>query len=220
MRPLFVTGANAKIIVNGVKLAYCTDLSYTVEVNHAVPRVLGMYEGVSLEPISYIVSGAFTVVRYVRGARENLLKDSKISIPVNANGNGLGNFIPAQGANSIGVTSSADRRVYDNLDPASLESGNSFSIEVVQDVGYFNKGLPDPKTGKPPLWVSNPQVISRIRNARIFRADATLNKRSAFTERYGFLALYLDEDSFIANPSGYYGAGNRWEKGERGESNG
>lgn len=44
VKPMFLTGANAKIKVNGITLAYCTNLSYSVKVAHATPTVLGMFE--------------------------------------------------------------------------------------------------------------------------------------------------------------------------------
>ena len=62
--PFFLTGANAKIRVNGVTLAFCTNLSYSIAVNHATPQVLGMYEGSSVEPLSYRVTGSFTIIKY------------------------------------------------------------------------------------------------------------------------------------------------------------
>jgi hypothetical protein len=208
-KPAFVTGANAIIKLAGQRIAYCTDLSYAVEVSHAVPRVLGMYEGVSLEPLSYIVNGSLTVFRYVKGASE--LTVDKRSFPLNGNGNGIGaikgNKIGGQvGGSGIfrGLTSglkdigNSPSRVYDQFDPAALEMGNTFDIEVFQKL---SKELP----------------VTRIREARFTRLEAALSKKGAMVERYNFTALYLDGDSYLARPSGYYGvSGDRFEKGEGG----
>ena len=263
MKPTFITGSNAKIKVNGVTLAYCTDLSYSVEVVHAIPRVLGMYEGVSLEPISYSVNGSFSVVRYVRGFGESQTLGGAIpydkSLYLANNGNGIGALSPNGGPSGY-VKNPEDRRIYDNLDPASLESGNTFTIEVYQYVknvissttaaaknavlrkagGTYTPAAgisPSPgelsQTGTagvsgttpPPPPASTPKIttfddilpVVRIRNARINRADSALNKKTVLMQRFSFIALYLDEDSFIANPSGYYGAGSRFTNGELGK---
>ena len=89
--PFFLTGGNAKIKVNGVTLAFCTDLSYRIEVKHADPRILGMYEGHSIEPLSYRVSGSFTVIRYAAGVQE-YIRSQGYQTPdrVSDYGNGIG----------------------------------------------------------------------------------------------------------------------------------
>ena len=57
-KPFFVTGANAKLVLNGKTIAFGTDLSCSVVISHQTPHVLGMYEGVSVEPLSYNVGGS------------------------------------------------------------------------------------------------------------------------------------------------------------------
>jgi len=81
-RPFFVTGARAKVRLGNAVVAYCTDVSYTVDVVHAVPRVLGMFEGVSVEPISYAVNGTLSVVRYLRGAKGASSENIKFPLPL------------------------------------------------------------------------------------------------------------------------------------------
>jgi hypothetical protein len=43
--------------------------------------------------------------------------------------------------------------------------------------------------------------ILNIRKARITQADFSLNKRTPAVERFNFVALYADGDSFVANAS-------------------
>ena len=92
LKPFFLTGANAKIQVNNRTLAYCNNLSYSVQVNHASPRVLGMYEPTSIEPLSYLVTGSFTVIRYTADVKGNV--GGKTPNGVFEGGNGIGNWGP------------------------------------------------------------------------------------------------------------------------------
>ncbi|CAB4125748.1 hypothetical protein UFOVP53_217 [uncultured Caudovirales phage] len=187
MRPFFLTGANAKIKVNNITLAYCTNLSYSIIVNHASPKVLGMFEPTSIEPLGYSVTGSFTVVRYVADATNEI--EGSVPNGVNAKGNGIGAWGPTGTLNRLvkGLNPShADGRIYDNLNPGKLEKATGFEIDIYQKIGT-NAGL---------------MSVARIREARITKADFSLNKGSAATQVFQFTALYVDEDSFLADFSG------------------
>jgi hypothetical protein len=185
-KPFFLTGANAKIQVNGVTLAFATNVSYSVTINHATPTVLGMYEPSSVEPLSYAVSGSFSVIRYVADITSDI-KD-KDPAGVSRRGNGVGSF----GKESISEKlkeafniKKPDGRAYDNLNPGSLNKGTTFNIEIYQ------------KTGK-----GDQRSVARIRDARITKADFSLSSKSAATQSFSFTALYVDEDTFLADFSG------------------
>jgi hypothetical protein len=186
MRPFFLTGANAKIKVNNMTLAYCTNLSYSVQINHATPRVLGMFEPTSIEPLSYLVTGSFSIVKYTAGVKDH----AKGPIPhgVNNGGNGIGNWGPDGLAKRLKAgfnTGAPDGRAYDNLNPSKLDKATGFEIYIYQKLS--TGGL---------------QSVAKIREARITRADFNLGLKSAATQTFNFTALYVDEDSFIADFSG------------------
>lgn len=178
MKPFFLTGANAKIKVNNVTLAYCTSVSYSVTVNHATPRVLGMYEPTSVEPTSYLVTGSFSVVRYVADVKSTV--GGQVPSGVNDKGNGIGGY----GENQGKLFSGFDGRTYDNLNPGRLDKATGFEIEVSQKV-----------CGKT-------QPVAKIRGARITKADFNVAGKTAATQTFQFTALYADEDSFLADMSG------------------
>ena len=184
LAPFFLTGANAKVKVNNKTIAFCTDLSYTITVNHAAPKVLGMYESTSLEPLSYEVSGTFTVIRYVAGVAETN-QNQGFSIPngVSDKGNGIGALGPD---NPIAKNIGNDGRTQDSLDPQTFHTGTFFNIEVFQKLANGEQ-----------------HGVARIRDCRIARADFSLaGKTAPAVERYSFRALYADEDSFLAGFSG------------------
>lgn len=178
VRPFFLTGANAKIRVNGKTLAYCTNLSYSVKIKHAAPTVLGMYEGSSVEPLGYEVAGSFSVVRYIADARNEI--SGKHPNGTKNTGNGIGNW----GTDNISIANLADGRAYDNLDPKALDKATTFEIEVFQKNEGQNLG------------------VAKIRDVRITQADFALSKKAAATQTFNFVALYADEDSFLADMSG------------------
>lgn len=188
LRPFFITGANAKIKVNGKTLAFCTDLTYSIQVLTQTPKILGMYEGSSVEPLGYTVSGSFSMIRYAKDAQANVGEKPPVGVSPNDAGNGIGNWGAAWGgglgnflaANGVGN----DGRPNENLDPSKLQNGTTFDVEVYQKTVGGDLG------------------VAKIRNVRITQADFQLTKKGAAIQRFNFVALYADEDSFAADFSG------------------
>lgn len=177
LKPFFITGANVKVKLNGKTMAFCTDLSCSVQVITQTPKVLGKYEGSSVEPLGYSVSGSFTLIRYAKNAVGDI-GGTNPKDTVNS-GNGMGNWIDS------GIGQATDIQ----LNPADLANGSSFDIEVYQKT-LSTDGKKD-SLG-----------VIKIRNARITQADFSVSKKSAAIQRFTFVALYADEDSFRADFSG------------------
>jgi hypothetical protein len=175
IKPFFVTGANVKILVNGKTMAFCTDFSCTVDVITQTPKVLGKYEGSSVEPLGYTVAGSFTLVRYAKNA-VNDIGGKNPSGTINE-ANGIANW-----RGSLYPGSNSDIQ----LNPADLENASAFDIEIYQKLSNNDEGL----------------GVIKIRNARITRAEFAVSKRSVATQRFSFMAQYADEDSFKADFSG------------------
>jgi len=193
IKPFFISGGNAKIKLNDKTLAFCTEISYSVQVVTQTPKILGMYEGSSVEPLGYSVSGSFTVIRYAKDVKAAVGGKAPNSIAVNDAGNGSGNWGGVWGdgssknflaRNGIGN----DGRANEALDPSKFSNGVTFDIEIYQ------------KTKTP---TSTDSVgVAKIRNCRITKADFSLSKKGVGTQRFDFIALYADEDSFVADFSG------------------
>ena len=184
--PFFLTGANAKIKVNHKTLAFVTDLAYGVKIDHATPMVLGMYEPSSIEPLSYRVSGSFTIIRYVAEANKNTTGKPN-GIADEDQGNGLGYWGETsffKNALNQFNFKSPDGRVYENLDPSKLQTATSFEIELRQKTKDGEIG------------------VAKIRGCRITDMNFAINKKTPAHQTFKFEALYLDEDSFTADFSG------------------
>lgn len=213
--PFFITGANCKVKVNGITLAYATELSYQISIPHAKPKVLGVYEASSFDPLSYDVSGSFTVIKYVEGSVKRIVANH--GTPPNGasnDGNGVGSWTPNRGqdiknriANALGKTS--DGRAQYSLNPYYLQDAMFFDIEVYQNVQRVQKkatsfvsfaaNIADSISDNVPNDISG---IARLRNCRIINASAVIQKRGVMQQTFQFIAQYADEDSFIADPSG------------------
>jgi len=218
-RPFFITGANAKIRLNGKTIAFCSDFSYSVQILTQTPKVLGMYEGSSVEPLGYSVSGSFTVIRYVKDANKNIGGQEPHGIAPNDAGNGVGNWGQAWGGGLGGFLASNgignDGRANEALDPSKFANGVTFDIQVYQkisvpgtqnnsvegQVGAALQSLGGALTGNN-LETSDVLGVANIRSCRITQADFNINKRSPGTQKFNFVALYVDEDSFVADFSG------------------
>jgi hypothetical protein len=187
MKPFFLTGANAKVRINGKTLAYVTNLSYSVRVNHASPTILGMYEPTSIEPLAYIVNGSFSVVRYIADVASSV--GGSLPNGVKDTGNGIGYWGPdgTLGRFKAGfdVKKGPDGRAYENLDPKKLEKATSFDIEIYQKTCGASQ-VP----------------VATLRGVRITQADFNIGTNAPATQNFNFTAVYADEDSFLANSSG------------------
>lgn len=185
-KPFFITGANAKIIVNGATMALATNISYSVQVNHHSPRVLGRYEVEEHQPLSYDVLGGFTIIRYVKGLRDGQSPDG-----VNDKGNGIGGWQRGDG-NTLGSMLSlpftggaGNGHANENMIPARLHQSQMFDIEIRQHVA------------------GGECTIALLRNCRITSSNFVIaNKRATATQAFTFKAQAVDEDSFTAMKSG------------------
>jgi hypothetical protein len=147
-----------------------------------------MYEGVSVEPLGYTVSGSFQLIRYARNAQKNIGGKVPDKVAKNDSGNGVGNWGGTWDKTKKGFASrnglGNDGRAHEALDPSKLDNGTTFDIEVYQ------------KTSKGDIGVA------KIRNVRIVQSDFAISKRSTAIQRFNFVALYADEDAFVADFSG------------------
>jgi hypothetical protein len=187
--PFFITGANCKLKVNGVTLAFATNLNYSVSVPHARAKMLGSYEANSFDPLSYDINGSFTIIRYIDGLKEKL-ESLGVNAPsgVDNKGNGIGSWTTQNSKNPLDKAFGygADGRADRSLNPASLQDGVTFDIEVYQklpDDGFLG--------------------VSRLRNVRITQMSSQLSKRGNMMQTFQFIAQFLDEDSFIAESSSF-----------------
>lgn len=219
VKPAFITGANAKIRLNGKTIAFCQDFSCSIQVITKIPKVLGKYEGDSVEPLGYMVSGSFTVVRYAKGVRK-ALGDGHYpgGLAENDAGNGVGNWGTAWGGqlgdffsrNGIGN----DGRAHEALDPSKFSKGTTFDIQIYQKVEFTSENpgnllrnvteVIDGGSGSGPGFSSSKidyLGVMNIRKARITQADFQISKKNAAVERFNFVALYVDGDGYVANAS-------------------
>jgi hypothetical protein len=186
--PFFFTGANAKIKVNGVTLAFATNIQYSVAVKHAAPRVLGMYEAHTLEPLMYEVNGSFTVIRYTKGLKDFVKGTTP---PDTSNkGNGIGSWGPdnnglGKAFDTIGIPFSPEGRADQALNPSKLHQSMMFDIELFQVSQDNEEGM-----------------VAKLRDCRITGSDFRIDKKSAAHQTFTFMACYADEDSFNAVFSG------------------
>ena len=219
LQPTFITGAAAKIRLNGKTIAFCQDFNCSVQILTQTPKVLGKYEGDSVEPLGYMVSGGFTILRYAKGI-QSAIGNVPGGLAANDAGNGVGNWGTVWGGkfgdlmsrNGIGN----DGRAHEALDPSKLSKGTTFDIQVYQKVSRTVatnldnqvRGVLDMFTGAALPWENSGPGgkyyigVLNVKNARITQADFGIQKKSAATEKFTFVALYVDGDGFVASPSG------------------
>ncbi len=225
-KPFFLTGANAKIKLNGKTVAFATDISYSIQVQHVSPRVLGRFEVEDHQPVTYDVSGSFSIIRYTKGAAGVLGNSS----PVNASGagNGIGSFgaagIGGAIGNAIGLPNSSgqiDGRADEAFVPARMMQSRTFDIEIFQKIpgasqdvtlgsiaeNFFNNPLGTivaaAKNPNNPLLVQNGVCqIALLENCRLTSSQFTLSNKNVARQTFNFVCKYAHEDGFVARKSG------------------
>lgn len=209
--PFFITGANCKLKVNGVTMAYATDLAYSIQINHQQAKVCGMYEADTLEPISYSITGSFTIIKYIDSMKD-ILEKAGFSAPAGASnlGNGVGSMTAATGWGKAFGAAGGDftgGRAYDALDPSKLSTITGFDIEIYQKVPEQTVGIREIAnriaggiTGNP-ASIGDLLGVARLRDCHITGLNTQISKRGLMMQTYTFIANYLDEDTFLSSSS-------------------
>jgi hypothetical protein len=158
--PTFLTGANAKIMIDSKLIAYAADVSYNIDAMTVPVEVMGRYEVLSNETVAYGVNGSFTVVRYAKGM---------------ATGAGVEDAAESgNAANNLGVGS--------NLDPQRMLQSSTFDLNVYQKYAEVADSL---ATGAPHSVVG----VIAITDCRIVRRVGSITKRGVLMETYAFVGV-------------------------------
>ena len=213
-KPFFLTGANAKIKLNNRTVAFATDISYSIRVNHASPRVLGRFEVEVHQPLSYDVEGQLTIIRYGRGLKDFFGPNAPISV---ANkGDGVGSFgVPGINYSTLGLPNSNgqfDGAADEAFNPSRFFQSKMFDIEIRQKVPGAEAGAPlvgpvvdglisGALTGNTGSSNNETQVVV-LRDCRFTQLDFSLSKKQAAMITLSFRARYADDDTTIARKSG------------------
>ncbi len=223
-KSFFLTGANARILLNNKTVAFATDIQYTIDVRHASPRVLGRFEVEVHQPLSYDVSGSMTIIRYARGIKD-FLGGSAPEDASNA-GNGMGSYKLGSALGAIGSSLGLpttdgifDGAADEAFVPERFFQSKMFNIEIRQKLPKAADGfnpfsiqdavntiddllLPDALAPSATRPEDNETTVILLRDCRIERLSFSLNKRGVATQTLTFRARYADDDTAIARKSG------------------
>lgn len=178
-----ITGSNAKITFDGVTLAYATDVSYDVTVQTIPVETMGRYEVLANEPIAYLVTGSFSIVRYTASAAVSGVANNK-------KGNGIGNWKGTQNKKGFDAKKSGGGNSV-QVDPGQLLTSKTV------DIVLYRK-----KVNNPGTTAADQEMFMTIKDARLTRMAGSVNKRGVLMETFQFVAEIADNDTFTASASG------------------
>jgi hypothetical protein len=203
--PSFITGANAKIKIDDLTMAFAQDVSYSITVGTIPIRSMGRLEVAAHEPVSYMVQGTLTIVRYTKSAgtaQVDLYKLASVDDDANPNTPNVVRSVKTgekkkliQGASSNGNSvnrwnSSSAGNIGDQFDPSKILSSLTFDLEIFSKID--NGGS------------VNSQSIIKIRDCRLTSKSGSLNKRGLMLDQFTFNAILVDNDEdFKVSGSGY-----------------
>jgi hypothetical protein len=219
--PFFLNGGSARIRLNGVTLAWCTDVSYSIRVTHNAQHVLGLFEATSQDPQSYEVTGSFTIIRYAKGLKKFMegtgpQTDLGAFLGTNSANPSVFNKLignkPGQPRGGVPDGISNDGNGVGSWGPstgnklASTLAGNSFGGKSRVDQSFDPSKLNVPSGFDMEIQQTSiggeTGVMARFRSCRLTGADFRLTKRGLAMQTFTFQANYVDEDTFNANSSG------------------
>lgn len=188
--PSFITGANAKIKVGTLTMAYAQDVSYSIEVSTIPVETIGRYEVVTNEPIAYYVSGTLSVIRYTKSAASVTGTTGTVLQGVNKTGNSINNWNDASAGN-IGK----------HFDPGQLLNSKTFDLEIIAKISGSSGGAiaavgstPEVAAGANPAGSTGGESIIKIRDCRLTRKQGSITKRGLIVDQFAFSAVLADND--------------------------
>lgn len=171
-KPGFLTGASAKVKLNGHTVAYAQDVSYTTDLEVMPIEVMGAYEVVTYEPLAYRVSGTMSIVRYTANTK------AFTSI---AGTSDSGNSFLAGGYDTAG-----GKDVSGQFDPSQIVAGNTCNLEI------FQKQIDG--TGAP-----QSQIVVKVYGVKFTRMSGTISKRGNLVVQASFVGTLVEEDGIAVS---------------------
>lgn len=204
MMPSFITGANAKIVIDDITMAFAQDVSYQISVNTIPIRAMGKLEASSNEPISYAVNGTLTVVRYTKDAgsssysmyktvmvknTDTTKPDVETQVAVEGYPKKLINGASEKG-NSIDRWNTKTGNIGSHLNPGNMLSSLTFDLQIISKIN---------STG-----TEDTESVIKVRDCRITGKMGSLNRRGLMMDQFSFNAILVDNDEdFSASGTGW-----------------
>ena len=229
--PFFLTGGNARILLNNKTVAYATNVTYRISVKHATPRVLGRFEVEVIQPLTYDVTGTLSVIRYGRGLQSYFSSHAPDSVD-NA-GNSVGSYGLSSFGGAIGsalglptTDGQFDGKPDDSFNPSRFFQSKMFNIEIRQKVpsagelgksGWSPQNLNQVAQGVGQAFLDtvndvlikdktspdkNETSVVLLRDCRFEDMSFKLDKRGVAMIDLTFRARYADGDDVLARKSG------------------
>lgn len=208
--PSFITGANAKIVIDDITIAFAQDVSYQVTVSTIPIRGMGKLEVSAHEPVAYNVTGTITVVRYTKDAGSAFARSFEVEMQDTDNNTDTPRVpviveVPADrrklinGANEKG--NSVDRwntkssNIGSHLNPGKILSSLTFDLEIIAKI----KPTSETNTISTEL-----ESVVKVRDCRITGKTGSLSKRGLLMDQFSFNAILVDNDEdFSASGTGW-----------------
>ena len=161
----FVTGANAIIKWGETVVGVARDLSYNISIPHIPIEAMGTLEVIANEPVSFTVSGSFSLYRY----------NKKIAGTLGSSASSTGNTVAAYNQTS-------------QVNPGEILFSRAFDLTIqLKDNGFESEEKTNTATD---LDVGGTLFnYMQFKNCRITNRSSSLDKRGVQVERFDFVAI-------------------------------
>ena len=174
--PSFASGSNSVIVVDGITLAYATNLSFTDDMSHAAVGGIGSYSYDTIEPTQYAVRGNITIMQYSAAA----VAEASAIATLSPTSDKKGSTVTGTPARMGGVNGNSFL-VSKYFSPVMLLLQQTFDIDV------YERQV-DKATGN---LEKSTSAIFQIQNCRLNSYNLTFTPGSLISENLTFSALGL-----------------------------
>lgn len=161
--PTFFNGANLKIKVAGIDMAYATGISFQHNMATTGVQVLGAMTSQGIEPLSYSANGSFSVMSFVNKATNPMAGTDIPSL----------NVTEEPDNTKVDTIGSAQNFLHDTqFTPRKILMSSTFDIEIIE------KGVDVTKDYR---------VIYKLMGCRLTDWSLGFSPGQLASERYGFV---------------------------------
>ena len=190
MIPSFANGSALKISVDGVVIAYATNLSFSDDVTHAGVGGVGSYSYDALEPVQYAARGGFSITHYSKAAMTAIAGGKPLSADSNA---------PARSSGKASLNGGTDLLsdgnsflVPNSFNPAAMLASTTFDITVVQT------GTPNIVKGKVTTRGEDTPVFT-CKDCRLTSYGLSFTPGTLVAEQIGFICIQVVDEQVLGS---------------------
>lgn len=185
--PSFANGSALKIVVDGVTIAYATNLSFSDDVTHAGVGGVGSYSYDALEPVQYAARGGFSVTHYSKAAMTAVKAGNTAGLTASTTSQA-----PARSGDKDSLNGGDGNSflVANSFNPINLLTSRTFDIQVFQGAADATTGVRSP---------AKDSLVFTCKDCRLTSYGLSFTPGTLVAEQIGFICIKVIDEQVLLN---------------------